>query len=295
MPIVEANGIRINLIRIAPENPVSPPVVLLHGIVIDNLSSVYYTLANHVAATNVAIACDLRGHGRSDRPPAGYRIADFVADLDGMLDAMGIDEPVVMVGNSFGGTIALGFAIAHPERTAGLVLIEAHYGVEGWGDEMATMLHLCARFAREGMAIEEDFRETRKLAPDALPTLKEMALDEEGMAGVRHWIETTSMRKALTMARTAVALVDGTTMVSDVQGEAILGEDDFRAVTCPVLLLYGSDSDIVDRARRLHKLLPTSELAILEGHTHMILMSGPEELRARLLPWLAKLSAKPST
>ena len=112
--------------------------MFVHGLIMDNLSSFYYTLAPGVARSTDVVLYDLRGHGRSDRPSVGYRVEDGVADLLGILDALPVDGPVHVVGNSFGGTIALAAALRHPERIAGMVLIEAHPAFEGWAS-MSTM------------------------------------------------------------------------------------------------------------------------------------------------------------
>jgi pimeloyl-ACP methyl ester carboxylesterase len=94
-------------------------VVFVHGLVMDNLSSWYFTVAGAAAARADVVLYDLRGHGRSERPSSGYGLADMVLDLDALLDALAIPGPVVLVGNSFGGLLALVFAIARTDRTAG--------------------------------------------------------------------------------------------------------------------------------------------------------------------------------
>src|ERR1700732_4952035 len=118
MADLTVRGVRFNVVRLGPEHEISDrrPVVFLHGLIMDNLSSFYYTLAPAVAATTDTVLFDLRGHGRSERPLDGYRIEDGVDDLFGILDALGIDEPVHLVANSYGGTIALAAALRHPTR-----------------------------------------------------------------------------------------------------------------------------------------------------------------------------------
>ena len=57
-----------------PEDaPAAPTVVFVHGLVMDNLSSFYYTLAAPLAQAGFGtVLFDLRGHGLSERPPSGY-------------------------------------------------------------------------------------------------------------------------------------------------------------------------------------------------------------------------------
>jgi pimeloyl-ACP methyl ester carboxylesterase len=70
------------------------------------------------------LALDQRGHGESDQPDSGYDFASVVADLAGFVEAVGVGEAPVMVGHSWGASVVLHFGVAHPERTAGLVLVD---------------------------------------------------------------------------------------------------------------------------------------------------------------------------
>ena len=74
------------------------------------------------------IRCDLRGYGRSSEPTdAPYRHCD---DVRVLLEALGVDR-LCLGGQSFGGTVALDFALAYPEVVAGLILAPA-LPVLGW-------------------------------------------------------------------------------------------------------------------------------------------------------------------
>jgi len=90
-----------------------------------------------------AIALTQRGHGDADRPATGYRTQDFADDVAALMDALSIEKAIV-VGHSMGGSIAQRFAIDHPERMLGLVLIGAraswhrHPGVLALGEAVAT-------------------------------------------------------------------------------------------------------------------------------------------------------------
>ena len=68
-------------------------------------------------------ALDQRGHGRSFKPDGGYDFAGVVADLDEFADAVGANRPVI-VGHSWGGDVALEYAVAHPDKTRGLVFVD---------------------------------------------------------------------------------------------------------------------------------------------------------------------------
>jgi len=251
MADVVANGVRFNVQHLGRGDRT---VVFLHGLVMDNLSSFYYTLANPIARESEVYLYDLRGHGRSERPPTGYTVDDAVADLDALLDVLGVDWPVYLVGNSYGGVIGLGMAIAHPERVAGLALIEAHFAVQGWGHQMAGSLALAA-----------------------------FGLDD---ADLQLWLDEQGGRKLNRMARTAEGLIYDTTILDDLESVTPLPRSALQALACPVLAFYGEHSDLLDRARDLKDLVPECDLRILPGCTHSVLMEATATLKAALLPWL---------
>ncbi|MDQ1441189.1 MAG: hypothetical protein QOG97_1417, partial [Acidimicrobiaceae bacterium] len=88
MADVVANGVRFHVQQLTPpqgRSAETPAVVFIHGLVMDNLSSFYYTLANPCAAAGADVMLyDLRGHGLSERPPLGYALEDSVDDLVGL-------------------------------------------------------------------------------------------------------------------------------------------------------------------------------------------------------------------
>lgn len=95
-------------------------MVLLHAIA-DSWHT-FEPLLSHLPDHIHAFALTQRGHGDASRPLTGYRVHDFAADLTAFMDAIHIGAAVI-VGGSSGGFAARRFAIDHPERTLGLVLM----------------------------------------------------------------------------------------------------------------------------------------------------------------------------
>lgn len=94
------------------------PVVFLHAGVCD--SRMWTSQIEAVANAGFwAVAYDRRGHGQTASPDETF---SHLEDLEAVLDALGI-HAAVFVGASRGGALAIDFALANPERTAGLVLI----------------------------------------------------------------------------------------------------------------------------------------------------------------------------
>jgi pimeloyl-ACP methyl ester carboxylesterase len=100
----------------------APPVVLLHGAG-SNLEDMHLALGEQLAARHRVILVDRPGLGFSARKAGqGSSPSDQAAVLRDVLDALGVDR-VIVVGHSWGGALALAFALDFPERVAGLVLV----------------------------------------------------------------------------------------------------------------------------------------------------------------------------
>ena len=104
-----------------------PAFVLLHGFP-DN-AHIYDDLIPHlVAAGRRTVAVDFLGFGASDKPAgAPYSFPQQVGDVEAVVDALGLDA-VVPVAHDAGGPAAVNFALRHPDRTRGVVLLNVFYG-----------------------------------------------------------------------------------------------------------------------------------------------------------------------
>jgi pimeloyl-ACP methyl ester carboxylesterase len=119
MPQFEHDGITLNYEDVGDRE--APAVVLLHGFTSDLRS--WAPLLDDLTADYRAIAFDLRGHGQSSAPEdtESYTIEALAGDVATLLDHLEVDI-CALVGSSFGGMVALQFAVTLPERLAGLVL-----------------------------------------------------------------------------------------------------------------------------------------------------------------------------
>ncbi len=234
-------------------------VVFLHGLVMDNLSSWYFTVASRAAQQARVLLYDLRGHGKSERPATGYGVASMVADLDALLTEVSPEQPVELVGNSFGGLLAVAYAVAHPNRVRGIALVDAHVSAQGWGEQMASTLEL--EGAAADSAIAENFKS---------------------------WLGRHSERKRNRLARTARELVHGTSLVRDLRESQPITDAQLGDLHCPMLLIYGAASDILDHGQRLAAVAARAELVVLPGCSHSVLWEATDEVRDRLLAWLAR-------
>ena len=98
------------------------PIVLVHSMA---GSSAHWTqVLEHLRTRRRAVAFDLRGHGRSEPPRNGdYSIAGMAGDIGAVADHLDL-ERFILLGHSLGGGVALEYAGAHPDRVAGLLLLD---------------------------------------------------------------------------------------------------------------------------------------------------------------------------
>ena len=114
------SGVRISYIVVSPERP-SQTILLIHGF--GGRARQWRYQIEEFARTNRVIALDMRGHGRSDRPQSGYDMPQFMADITAVLNHLHLNDPIILVGHSFGVAIATEFAWLYPERISRLILI----------------------------------------------------------------------------------------------------------------------------------------------------------------------------
>ncbi len=259
MAEIVANGVRLHVQHLNPMPArQAPPVVFLHGLGMDNMASFYYTIAGAVAKIGAEVVLyDLRGHGDSERTRTGYTMEDSVADLAALLDALAIDGPVHLVGNSYGGTIALGLrGRQHPHRVASMVLIEAHFNVEGWAAQIAA--------ERERVA---------------------GVVAEMGEETLQAWIRRFG-RKVVKMMDALTDLANHTSFYPDLTQARPIPVARLRALTCPIRAdRYGERSDVPDYERQLADLLPTATLTVVEGVGHSVLMDATPRVREIVVEW----------
>jgi len=167
---VVADGIATNYLEAG--DPSAPPVLLLHGSGPGVTAYANWRLTIPALATRVrVVAPDLVGFGFTERPDGvEYDMDTWVGQVVGLLDALGIEQASV-VGNSFGGALALRLAARYPDRVHRLVLMGS-VGVpfpitDGldrvWGYEpsIESMKELIGLFAHSRELVTDELAEVR--------------------------------------------------------------------------------------------------------------------------------------
>lgn len=258
--MVDIGQLRLHTQRIGPRG--GPTVVLVHGLLTDSLASYYFTVAPKFAAAGLdVIMYDLRGHGRSDRPADGYTLDDSVTDLDALLARLRVTGPVHLVGNSYGGTVAFGWAARHPERAMSVTLIESEPATPAWALKLDGILRR---------------------------VVHELAHNE---ADAITWIAANRGHNTARLAKGAARLARETSLAQDIPASSVLTEGQLWQVSCPVLGLYGGDSDLAELAPWLKESLPDCRTVTFPGHEHSLLVEAAGPVGGQILELIGEVSA----
>jgi pimeloyl-ACP methyl ester carboxylesterase len=164
----EREGVRL----FAVENGEGRTIVMLHGGMANHLASL--PLIAPLSSRYRVIAPDLRGNGKSWY---GGRLSfdQLADDVAALLDHVGVDRAVVG-GVSGGSGVALRFALRHPGRTVGLVLVQPVYAGEERGYTEAQRGTFAAMDAVASRALDEGVQVLRPLYANLPPQIREKAL-----------------------------------------------------------------------------------------------------------------------
>src|SRR5579859_817144 len=116
--VCQTNGINLHYTRTGGSQP---PLILLHGLTANG--ACWTAVARALEADYDVIMPDARGHGQSSAPDYGYRYEDHANDVTGLIEALGLDRPI-LIGHSMGGLTAAVVAGRNSRLLRGLVLAD---------------------------------------------------------------------------------------------------------------------------------------------------------------------------
>jgi esterase len=247
-----------------------PPLVMLHGL------SGHARTWDHTAAAlgdqYRVLALDQRGHGDTDWAPQ-YGLRPMATDLLGFLDALDLSEATLM-GLSMGGLVSFLFAAAHPERVIRMVIMDI-------GPEIAPAgsANVASSLAARDVFRSEDEAFAWARAANPRPT----------DATIRHRV-THNLRPlpdgTLTFKYDKELRSNPRALFDHTRDELW---DAWRAVSCPVLLVRGADSEVLapDTAQRMLAENANVSFATVPDCGHSITLDSPDGLLAVVSPWLA--------
>ncbi len=216
------------------------------------------------------IRFDMRDFGKSDRAegPVSRR-----RDLEGLLDRLGIQR-AVLVGCSMGGTIVLDFALEHPERVEGLVLVSADpSGFEMQGEPPPNLLAMIAAMQQGDLErvselqlrlwVDGPFRQPEQVDPKVRQHAAEM-----NWIPVEHGTFSLNMQPADSLDPPAVTRLN--------------------QVRVPTLIVAGAldHPELLRAADMMEKGIPGTKKVIIAGAAHVPNMEKPAEFNREVLSFL---------
>ena len=269
MAYIEANGLRFHYQWIPSKNPKSKHVAIyLHGLIMDNLSSGYFTLVEPLTSTHHCLLYDLRGHGKSQSPPQGYALSDHVRDLYTLLKTLNLLHSYTFdfLGCSFGGMLTLAFMIQYPTLFRKGVLIDGHIHTQSFLDQLVRDLQ------------SQGDQQTHLIGTH-----------------FQHWLNRDRTRKRNKLIQRAQFLIHKTTLIEDLKNHTpALDLLSFKP-THPLLGLYGEGSDALSTARLLFEhqtqkgeshSSSTSNLVCFPNATHALLWEQTQAVQEQIKAWL---------
>jgi 3-oxoadipate enol-lactonase len=246
-----------------------PAVVLVHGHSADQ-AMWNYQVDDLVAAGFRVVRYDVRGHGRSSAPPAGYTWRNYARDLAALLDGLGIAS-AHLVGSSMGGAIALTFALLHPGRTLSVVPVNSALpGFTYSPDFSDEVQRLVAAVRDEG-------------APKAF---KRLWLTHPIFEGVRRLPDRfAELRQVMLAYRATEYRADYPGEPGDVQLDLAAR---LHEITAPALVVVG-EHDIADFqliAEITASAMPNARKVVIEGTWHLPNVEKPEVFNPVLIEFL---------
>jgi pimeloyl-ACP methyl ester carboxylesterase/DNA-binding winged helix-turn-helix (wHTH) protein len=222
-------------------------------------SPVWKHWVRDLSLKNRFIRYDERGCGLSDWDAPDFTFDDWVADLESVVEALGL-ERFPLLGVSQGGAVAVAYAARHPEQVTKLVLCSAYArgrGVRATSDEEERAAALDLDLARVGWGKDDPaFRQV--FAAQFLPD------------GTRSdWEAFDHLQRRTTSPANAVQFLEEFARI-DVR-------DDATQVACPTLILHSRDDhrQPMRNGEELAALIPDSRLVALSSNNHLLTETEP--------------------
>ncbi len=243
----------------------APPVVLLHGFTSD--LRMWHPVAEELARSYHVVAMDLRGHGRSSAPEEidAYTAEALAADVLALLEHLDIDV-CALVGCSFGGMIALQFAVTWPERIAAIVL----------SDTSAAYRHPAydERYWERERDIDTATDVVRRFGTAELGRRKAMALSDPFLArGIRERYARLSTEGWVGCARVRKERPDLLPILQS-------------TITMPALVVIGEDDPVRSASEVMTAQLPEARVVTFRGAGHGVPVLDPHGFAREALRFL---------
>ena len=255
---VDAGGVRTRYAQAG--SPDAPALIMLHGTG-GTWEAFMATLGPHAEHFN-CFALDFIGSGYSEKPARDYEIADYVDQIIGFMDAVGVKRASV-IGISLGAWVAIRFASTHPDKVH-KVTLNAPFGLADDAEEIGGIIK------RRGKAYDDPSWENVKAIFDSLLYRPEKRIDD--LIALR---QATYRQPDAKAAAEHVLAVLGPKYLH----KNLITEEECRGIKAPVLVVESlKDRPLfLNTARRMLQLLPNASHLQLDDVGHWPQFEAPEQ------------------
>jgi pimeloyl-ACP methyl ester carboxylesterase len=227
------------------------------------------------------IVPDQRGHGRSDYgTPQTWRLASWAEDVKNLCEVLGIEQPVVL-GISFGGSVAQHYAVTYPDHPAGLILVSTV-------PRLPSSEELVARFREVGGDVAADVMRRDAESPTKETLAEWMRVCHPLLS--RHG-GSDPLLAELEAAR--IQTIDVNLHFMSGQGKETDHRSELAGVRCPTLVLVGEHDPLVPipLAREIVEAIPDglAQLNVVPDAAHDVFADNPKHTYPRIRHFLASL------
>jgi haloalkane dehalogenase len=264
------------------------PIVLLHG----NPTSSYLwrNVIPHLAGLGRCIAPDLIGMGGSDKlpdsGPDSYRFVEHRRYLDGLLQALGIERDVVLVGHDWGGALLFDWANRHRDAVRGIAYMETIVAPMQWSDMPQRVVPVFQAFrspAGEDLVLQQN-----AFVEQVLPGAVLRQLDDAAMAAYRRPFAEPGEGRRPTLSWPRQIPLNGEP--AEVNAIVTAYADWLGGSDVPKLFIDADPGAITrGRVRALCRGWPNQRIATVPG-VHFIQEDSPDAIGQAIADWLADLA-----
>jgi len=249
------NDIKYHIQQLNPKG--EKTIILITGL-LGNVAQWYFTFAPILAKKYRVIMFDLRSHGKTEKTKDGFDLESMADDILALMNKLDIEQ-THLVGYSYGSQIAIKFAIKYPDKIDCLVLLESPSPKHSMVYQIMNEYNLTT--------LEEV---KRKLPEIVIGKVQSQITPNEKSS-------RSSQRVFKSIMKVFKHLCWDTTLIEDLHREQEFENDDLQAINANTLLLYGSESDCLDEAKKLDTWIPNTQY-ILKNGGHWYPLEQPTEV-----------------
>lgn len=264
MKRVSANGIEMNVF----DEGDGLPILFVHGFPLDH--QMWREQLAGLSNDFRLIAPDLRGFGQTTVTEGSVTMETHADDLAALLDALSVDEKIVLCGLSMGSYVAWQFQRKYGDRLRGLILCDTR-AIADSPEAVENRRKLAATVLEHG---------TEPVAAAMMPNLFAEASTEKRREAIELTRQTLIANSPAGIAAASLGMAERPDVTADLPG-----------IETPALLIVGEDDRIstVEEMRGIAEAMPNAEFVVIPEAGHMSPLENPEPANLAIREFVTRI------